>query len=191
MHLFKQSNCQNNMEHLDRVAYSAARFYIKDGDFIAMRRTGRSSLWHKFTTWVTGAPHYHCGIALWMATRSGFPRLFICEAGTKRRVVLLSSYLGTEIDVLVCPVGMSRLEEPLLSKVGTSPYSLVDYISIGFRLWFGLVTRVSPPGEVCSEMVQSEYANAGFQTSDTVLSPGELYKLLLEKGCAVRVKISA
>ena len=150
-------------------------------------------MWHKFTTWVIKDPHFHCGIALWMTTRSGVPRLFICEAGIKRRVILLSSYLGSDMDVLKAPVDIGKYEEHMLSRVGVTPYSLWDYLSVALRIWLDVPVRCpfGNKGEICSEMVQKEYATAGYPTAHIVLSPGELYRLLLRDGCELRVRVEA
>jgi hypothetical protein len=123
--------------------------------------------------------YYHCGIAMWLQSNSGVKRLFICEAGTKRRLILLSVYKGLDFDVIACPVDFELVEDSLLNRVGVAKYSFATYLAVGLRYLLG-ISFEQQRGEICSMLVQSEYRRAGLEAlPEVVMSPGELHNWLL------------
>lgn len=172
------------------LSYEEARDHICNGDLLSFSKNAESSLWHRFTTRVLRSPFYHCGIAMWLTSNNGEKRLFICEAGNKRRIILLSTYSGLDFDVIKCPVDFNDIEFRLLDRVGIAKYSIRTYISVGLRFLFGFTSR-DQSGEICSEMIQREYRQAGLHYLPLydVLSPGELHDMLLSNGATLKFKV--
>jgi hypothetical protein len=169
-------------------SYEEARGLIQNGDCISFISRDDNFL-HNLTKKVTKSDYYHSGIAVWLSSPGGIQRLFVCEAHRAgRRLVPLSMYQGAWLDVKQCPVNFMDMEASLLTKVGQVDYGFADYILVGMRILFGV--RVGDDaGEICSELVQDEYAKAGFEMPEYVLSPGELDRYLSSKGVPDRVFI--
>lgn len=169
----------------DQRSYAEVRSLICNGDLLTFSKNAQSSLWHRFTTRVLRSPYYHCGLAVWMTSDNGTRRLFICEAGTSRRILLLSAYTGLDFDVIGCPADFNKFEDSLLERVGVERYSIITYIAVGLRFLIGLPTK-DPSGEICSEMVQKAYRKGGFYLPRTIMSPGELHAYVLERGAKLK-----
>jgi hypothetical protein len=177
----------SNFLPLDQIPYEKARGAISDGDLITFFRDERSSLWHKLTTSVLKSPAFHCGIAIWLASTDGTKRLFICEAGVKRRLMLLSNYADYSMDAIACFGDFKLMEEFLLERVGVAKYGYADYAGVGLRSMFGLPFK-DASGEICSELCAKAYKKMGVKLPDIVLAPGELHDELVMLGAKVKFK---
>ncbi len=171
--------------------YEEARSLIQNGDLLSFM-VGRKdrSFFHSLTQAVTRSPYYHSGIAVWMHTQGGQSRLFVCEAHRGgRRLVPLSMYSNTRFDVTECPVDFKLIEKSLIERVGNVPYGFLDYISVGLRMLFGITAKDDSGAEICSEMAQDLYYNAGLRMPEDPLAPNELKDFVNKMGYADRVHV--
>ena len=168
------------------LQYEAARSLIQDGDLLSFVPNDKKIL-HVATQKVTKSDYYHSGIAVWMNTRCGASRLFVCEATRSgRHVIPLSCYRSYRFDVTACPVEFCKFEDNLLERVGKVPYGFLDFITVGARNLFG-ITLKDANGEICSEVVQKQYSYAGMSMPSYILSPGELYEYM--KACGIQDRV--
>lgn len=173
------------------LSYQEARPLIKNGDLLSFKvsRKNRTFL-HDLTKAVTRSHYYHSGIAVWMFTQGGEGRLFICEAHREgRRLVPLSMYSNVHFDVTVCPVEFSLIEKSMLERVGTVPYGFLDYITVGLRMTFGISAKNDEGAEICSEMAQNLFSEAGFKVPDYPMAPNELKDYVNYMGYSDRVQV--
>lgn len=176
------------MDTAPRLQYEKARELICNGDLLSFTPHDANFI-HALTLRVTNSKYYHTGLAVWLQSPCGQPRLFVCEAVRGgRRLVPLSIYSNTAFDVTCCPVDFDKMEGHMLERVGRVPYGFCDFIAVGLRRLFGIHLR-NQRGEICSELAQKMYEKAGLHLFDEVLSPGEIYALLKEKGVPDRVHV--
>ena len=173
---------------METLKYAEARELIQDGDIVSVKPCDYNPV-HLVVCWVTKKPFYHTAIALWMYSTGGTKRLFVCEAHRSgRRLVPMSKYESNEMVVKCAPLPFAKIEESLLSRVGFVPYAFWDLIVVGVRILFGRLWKDSK-AEICSELAQDIYSEAGFTMPDYVLSPGELDSYLESCGVPDRVLI--
>ncbi len=180
------------MQQAPVMSYEEARGNIQNGDvlsFITGHKNGKA-LFRQLTKAVTNSSYYHTGIAVWLSSVNSAPRLFICEAQPAgRRLVPLSFYSDLHFDVTKCPVDFSLIEKPLLEKVGSVPYGFLDYIGIGMRVLFGITAKDDDGAEICSEMAQDLFRDAGLAISENPFAPSELKKFINDLGFEDRVLV--
>lgn len=179
------------MDKTPVMNYDGARTLIQNGDLLSFMVGHKDrKLTHKLTELVTNSPYYHSGIAVWLSSAHGESRLFICEAKpTGRQIVPLSMYSNLRFDVTRCPVEFRAIERPMLEKVGSVPYSILDYVTVGLRMMFGISAKDDTGAEICSEMAQDLYYNAGLALPEEPLAPNELKEYLNATGYEDRVHV--
>lgn len=173
----------------DPVPYEQHFSRIASGDLVFIG--GAKSLFSWLISAVTRSVFSHVGIACWMYDHCGEqPELFIIEASPSgRRLVSMTHYgLKRPMTVIKSPVEWNLYRKMLLDGTGRIPYGYLDLIGIGLRETLRIKTK-DFDGEVCSEMVATVLNTHGFSI-DPLLSPGNLYRTLLERGCEIKLVTS-
>jgi hypothetical protein len=164
------------------LAYDQARSIIEDGDVVLFQ--GNLSISHPIDAiimLVTGSPFVHVNIAFWEDV-AGQHMLMAVEAqgGTKRRILNESFYSNKKMVVIKGIKAWSDIAPDALSRVAEQKYSYITAFYAGLRDFcvriFGWrLPKMNHPGEICSEFVARLQG-----LPDTDLSPGDLYKALLQ-----------
>jgi hypothetical protein len=175
--------------------YEEARLLIKDGDIISIfRPKHKFSLFANTISFFTQSPIYHTAIAVWLGNELGDKRLFVVEADlSNRRITPLSMYCGQEIHVLAIPeyVRFGFFSNELLAHVSQAKYGVIKAVEAGLKKYF-LLPRISATGEICSELALRMWCIGGFKGfAETLLTPDQLEKRLLESGVKLRVIIDS
>ncbi len=177
--------------------YWAARDQIKNGDIIHLFRPkifGLSSLVYSMIQFFTKSPIYHCVVAVWMTAPSGLPRLMCVEANIHggKRIIPLSNYADRQMEIQPLPKQFSfaDMEQVLMSRVGQQAYSLLNFISIGLREFFGIRSK-NFMGQVCSELCADAWIQAGVPLASSLVSPGKLKSDLLKLGIEISIEVQA
>ena len=77
-----------------------------------------------------------------------------------------------------------------MSRVGQQAYSLLDFISIGLREFFGIRSK-NFMGQVCSELCADAWIQAGVPLASSLVSPGKLKSDLLKLGIEISIEVQA
>lgn len=170
------------------LTYDQARDLIKSGDIVSFYTSHEESFWHRFTTvpilWFTGSKIYHTGVAIWVKV-AGEDRLMVCEAvGVGRRLVNMSKFKDHKIEVHSRPtdVNQFRVESFMMDGIGQG-YAFATLITIGLIEFFGMTPRPTTNNKrVCSQAAAESWEYSGMRFDTTVVSPGRLRNLLIEKG---------
>ncbi len=171
--------------------YEEARQLIQSGDVVLMGKDNSPiSAW---VAWWTGSPYSHAAIALrlYYLDHPDKYRIFVIEQHTGgQRIVNLSSYttIKRQIDVIESPTDWNMYGEDLMDKCGSIAYAYEALVTIGLREKFGLKFS-DTKGEVCSEMVAKVLKQQGVPLTSEHISPGVLYKELLNLGFKTRANI--
>lgn len=177
-----------NIQGLPTYSYDEARDQIQSGDIISFFTSHEENTLHRFTTepilFFTGSRIYHTGIAIW-AYVGGQPRLMLCEAvGVGRRLVNLSKFADRKMEVHHVPdcVDRAKVEEFMLDGIGEG-YAFGTLITIGAAEFFGTKPKQSENKKrVCSQVAAAAWEYGGLEFESTVISPGKLRNVLIEKG---------
>lgn len=160
------------------MKYEDYRSQSKDGDIVFFKH---GKTWtNRLTQLITRSSIFHTAIIFWMKDNGGCSRLMVLEAHAGgRRIVSLSSYVGTEMVIVSSKNNWPELSSEFIDRSGSVPYSYADFFTIGFKEFFGLSKVIKNfMGEVCSEMVSSFLNRSGCPLPLT-LSPGALYTAIL------------
>ena len=137
--------------------YETARKLIQNGDIVFIRNK------HGILPWIirlfTSSRYSHVGIAFWV-TVEHTKRLMIAETqgGSNRRILNLSYYLSSEMDIIKAPVPWGDYFEIALHKLGEIKYGWLEAGYIGLRELCIKRLNIRLPikkfhGEICSEYV--------------------------------------
>lgn len=173
------------VQHVD---YETGRAMIKSGDMVSFYTSHEETFLHRFTTvpilWFTGSKIYHTGIAIWVRV-AGEDRLMVCEAvGVGRRLVNMSKFKDYKMEVHCRPddVNAFRVESFMMDGIGQG-YAFGTLITIGLIEFFGYTPKMTPNNKrVCSQAAAESWEYSGMQFDTTVLSPGKLRNILVERG---------
>lgn len=176
------------------MTYWAARDYIKNGDIVHIHRPKSGinfpTLVYSFIQFFTGSPIYHNVIAMWMTSPSGEKRLMCVEANIRggKRIIPLSNYSDHRLEVQPLPeqFEFAKIEGLLMTRVGQQAYSLLDFVSIGLREFFGIRAK-DFMGQVCSELCADAWMEAGVPLASSLISPGKLKGDLLKLGIEISI----
>lgn len=168
--------------------YETGRHMIKSGDIISFYASHEETFLHRFTTvpilWFTGSKIYHTGIAIWVRV-AGEDRLMLCEAvGVGRRLVNMSKFKDTKMEVHCRPsdINQFRVESFMMDGIGQG-YAFGTLITIGLKEWAGYDAKPTANNRrVCSQAAAEAWEYSGFQFDTTVISPGKLRNILVERG---------
>lgn len=166
--------------------YYAARDHIKSGDMIMILRDGKGlmPLLHSAIEVFTGSPIYHTVVAVWMTSPSGIRRLMAVETNLSKgkRIVPLSYYANKKLEVFPLPNSkkFEDMEEEMMDRIASQPYSPIELFAIGIQEFFGFKTK-DRKGQVCSELSASLWVKAGVDIP-THVSPGKLRNELVNAG---------
>lgn len=168
--------------------YLEARSQIQDGDIVFVGKS--KQFFSRFESWWCKSPLTHVAIAFRIPLGDS-DRVFVVEAYEGgQRIVNLASYTDREtIEIMEAPVKWDLYGEELLSGTGFIRYAYLALVQIGIREKFSLkLPDIS--GEVCSEMVARVLIANGVKIPTTQLSPGMLFKHLLNLGFKSRLTIT-
>lgn len=159
--------------------YNNVRDNIKNGDIVFMRnRTG-------ILPWIirlfTSSNYSHVGIAFWVVVEDS-RRLMIAETqgGVNRRILNLSYYATSDMDIVEGPVDWKVYYDVALHNLGDTKYGWMDAIYIGFREFVVKKFNIRLPlknfyGEICSEYV-GRLLVKGLPNIQTSVSPQGLFE---------------
>lgn len=179
----------------ENMNYYAARDYIKNGDIIHVYRSGGGlmPIIHAAIEFFTKSPIYHVVMAVWMTSPTGTKRLMCVETNLfgGKRLIPLSVYENHKLEVTPVPetFDFNSVEPKMMTRVGQEKYGFMDLFSIGMREFFGW-PRKNFNGQVCSELVGNLLVAGGVDIEDTLLSPGKLHSILMEKGITPTMRIN-
>lgn len=162
----------------NKLTYEELRLIAKDGDVFFLHVDKKNILSHT-TAFFTKSPLTHAAFLFWYKDR-----LLVCESTTHggSRIATLSHYYDRLFEHVSAPVTWQSIEQKALERSGTADYGWLSATYIGIREFmlthFGirLPQDKSNKNKACSEFV-SEL----LELEDTDISPGALYKKLMEK----------
>ena len=101
-------------------------------------------------------------------------------------MVNLSAYRGREAFVMDVALNWDLVADRAINDTGVVHYSLLDFAMLGvkdilLRANATMLAAAIPnaKGEVCSEFLASTMVDAGFDIDDVLLSPQDLYNLVV------------
>ena len=172
-----------------KMNYWVARDLIKSGDIVNVYRPSGFNLrtpLYAVISFFTGSPIYHNVVAMWMTTPAGAKKLMAVEANLfgGKRIVPLDIYSARKLEVMPLPdqFKFADMEPALLARIAQQSYSLLDFVSIGLREFFGFKRPKDFNGQVCSELCAEAWISAGFPMKSTLVSPGKLKGELMKYG---------
>lgn len=139
------------------LPYSEGRALIGNGDIVFVK--GKRNFLARLIRFATRSHYSHAGIAFW-ANIGGRDRLMIVEAqgGTRRRILNLSFYSGSELVIVKAPRAWEEYQEEAVERIGKVEYGWTDAIYVGIRELFLKYFHIKLPranfgGEICSEFI--------------------------------------
>lgn len=173
---------------LKYLKYEDARMHIKDGDIVFIRDKAGPLI--SLIRFFTKSKYSHAGIAFWIET-AGKRRLMMVEAqgGAKRRIVNISYYNNTNMDVFDAPKDWNEVGFDALSKLNKVSYGYLEAIYVGVRefllQYFNIkLPTANLPGEICSEYIANIYS-----LPEKNVSPNLLFNQLIELGHKLKIQI--
>lgn len=140
-----------------QYTYDQARDRIQNGDIVFIKNKSGILPW--IIRLFTSSSYSHVGIAFWV-TVEDTARLMIAETqgGVNRRILNLSYYASSEMDIVKAPVPWPLYFETALHHLGKEKYGWLDACYIGIREFFIKKLNIRLPirnfyGEICSEYV--------------------------------------
>lgn len=176
------------------MTYDEVRDKVKNGDIVYLWTPplGQWKNWRAIifplVKFFTGSPIYHCGVAIWMDQPNGTKRLMLVESNLQggKKVLPLSYYAPRKMEIHALPEAYSfeHMETPLMANIGTQPYSILAFLGVGVREYFGLPAR-DYAGQICSELCAQAWIDAGAPLIETLVSPGKLHGQIIKLGIPI------
>lgn len=176
------------MSNIPVYTYEEARVLIEDGDIVFVK--SGNSISAKLIKFFLASEYNHVCFAFWFEdNRYKTPRLLDIEEHLGgQRIVNLSMYKDRELEVVKNPFDWYSMGGEILDDTGSIPYGYGDFITIGLRETFNLKLK-NLRGQVCSEMIALWLKKQGVKLETTLVSPGKLRQLLLDRGFKVKFSV--
>lgn len=162
----------------NKLTYEELRLIAKDGDIFFLHVDKRNIL-SRTTAFFTKSPLTHAAFLFWYRDR-----LMVCESTTHggSRIATASHYSDRLFEHVHAPIEWQGIEQKALERSGTAEYGWFSATYIGIREFMLMHFNIRLPQDKSNKnKACSEFVAEVLELEDTDISPGVLYKKLMEK----------